>query len=130
MEVSGVGNKAVYQGIQNTNSSNSTYQKTDRVLETEKLTLSKISNVNSEEKEQKIEGGTEISRLEKAIKDANNKLTKTKCEYTYNDEINRVSIRVIDKETDKVIKEIPPEETLKALEKIWEIAGLLIDERR
>ena len=35
-----------------------------------------------------------------------------------------------DKETDEVIKEIPSEKALKMLEKAWEIAGILVDEKR
>ncbi|MEG1888510.1 MAG: flagellar protein FlaG, partial [Lachnospiraceae bacterium] len=35
-----------------------------------------------------------------------------------------------DKETKKVIKEFPAEKTLDLIAKAWEIAGLLVDERR
>jgi flagellar protein FlaG len=71
-------------------------------------------------------------RLKNAITDANNKLkvTRTRCEFKYHEEVNRVAIKVLDKETQEVIREIPPEETLETLEKIWEIAGLVVDERR
>lgn len=70
--------------------------------------------------------------IKNAVTDANNKikLSRTRCEFSYNDEVNRVAIKVVDSETDEVIKEIPPEETLKVIEKIWEIAGLVVDERR
>jgi len=36
----------------------------------------------------------------------------------------------MDVDTDKVIREIPPEETLEMLQKLWEVAGLLVDEKR
>lgn len=67
-----------------------------------------------------------------AISKANSKLKehRTRCEFSYHDDTNRVSIKVIDRNTDKVIKEIPPEDTLKVLEKIWELAGILVDEKR
>jgi flagellar protein FlaG len=70
--------------------------------------------------------------IKNAVTDTNNKIkmSRTRCEFSYNDEINRVAIKVVDSETDEVIKEIPPEETLKVIEKIWEIAGLVVDERR
>jgi flagellar protein FlaG len=35
-----------------------------------------------------------------------------------------------DKERKEVIKEIPPEETLEMVEKMWELAGILVDEKR
>lgn len=43
---------------------------------------------------------------------------------------NEVIISVIDNETDKVIKEIPPKKLLDVVAKIWEMAGLFVDERR
>lgn len=73
---------------------------------------------------------------EKQIKDAitqiNNKIKerRTRCEFTYNEESNRISIKMIDEATDEVIKEIPPEDTIKMANKLWEMAGMLIDERR
>jgi len=36
----------------------------------------------------------------------------------------------MDGDTKEVIREIPPEKTLNAVQKMWELAGLLIDERR
>lgn len=76
-------------------------------------------------------------QLDKKLKDAlsiaNNKIKqsqpRTRCEFTYHEDMNRVSIKLIDKETDKVVKEIPPEKTIKMIEKLWEIAGLLVDEK-
>ncbi|MBR6396018.1 MAG: flagellar protein FlaG [Lachnospiraceae bacterium] len=55
---------------------------------------------------------------------------RTNCEFSYNEEINRIAIKVIDSETKEVIREIPAEETLKMVEKMYELAGILVDERR
>lgn len=70
--------------------------------------------------------------IKNAITKANNKMKnhRTKCEFSYHEETNRVSIKVMDKDTEEVIREIPPEETLEMIEKMWELAGLLVDERR
>lgn len=43
---------------------------------------------------------------------------------------NRLTIKIVDKETKEVIKELPPEKTLDMIAKAWELAGLLVDERR
>lgn len=71
-------------------------------------------------------------QIQDAISKANNTLKehRTRCEFSYHEETNRVSIKVIDRDTDKVIREIPPEESLKILEKVWELAGILVDEKR
>lgn len=70
--------------------------------------------------------------LTDAIEKANEfmRQKKTRCEFSYIETLKRVSITVFDNKTQKVIKEIPPEESLKAIEKIWEIAGLIVDEKR
>ena len=70
------------------------------------------------------------SSMDDAVRNANRRMERTRCEYSYHKETNRVSIRVIDKDTDKVIREIPPEKSLDMLQKMWEMAGILVDERR
>ena len=40
------------------------------------------------------------------------------------------TIKIIDKDTKKVLKEIPPEKTLDMIAKVWELAGLMVDEKR
>lgn len=54
----------------------------------------------------------------------------TQLSFTYHEETNRISITVTDSDTDEVIREIPPEKALDMLAKAWEIAGLLVDEKR
>ena len=41
-----------------------------------------------------------------------------------------MTIKIIDKDTKKVLKEIPPEKTLDMIAKVWELAGLMLDEKR
>ena len=72
------------------------------------------------------------SKIKDAVDKVNQKIvpTKTRCEFSYHEETNRISIKVIDQMTEETIKEIPAEETVDMLSKIWELAGLLVDERR
>lgn len=46
-----------------------------------------------------------------------------------NDQINQVIIKVVDAQTDKVIKEIPAEEIQHLIARIKETIGLLVDEK-
>lgn len=68
--------------------------------------------------------------VDDAMKRANLKMEHTRCEYSYHKKTNRVSIKVIDRDTDEVIREIPPEKSLDMLQKMWELAGMLVDEKR
>ena len=69
-------------------------------------------------------------RIQNAVKKANERAKKTHCEFEYHEETNRISISVKDDETGEVIKEIPAEETLDMLSKMWELAGLFVDDKR
>ncbi len=82
--------------------------------------------------EEKRDAQTNANRLKSILNETNNKIkpTRTRCEFSYVEDVNRVSIKVMDVDTDKVIREIPPEETLEMLQKLWEVAGLLVDEKR
>lgn len=48
--------------------------------------------------------------------------------FTYNEELNQVIVKVIDRETDKVIKELPPDELQRVHMRIREAIGILLDE--
>lgn len=66
------------------------------------------------------------------ISKANSRLKNhsTRCEFNYHEATGRVSIKVMDRDTEEVIREIPPEKTLEMIQKMWELAGILVDERR
>ena len=80
----------------------------------------------------KEEEQTISSKIKDAVDKVNEKIvpSKTRCEFAYHEDTNRISIKVIDQATEETIKEIPAEETLDMLSRIWELAGLLVDERR
>lgn len=91
---------------------------------------------DNEKKKNEDEGKNlqEVSpeKVKSAIADINKKIapTQTQCEFKYHEETHRISITVRDKQTDKVIKEIPPEKTLDMIAKSLELAGILVDEKR
>jgi flagellar protein FlaG len=79
------------------------------------------------------EGIASGQQIKSAISQANSKLRsphRTRCEFSYHEETKRVSIKVLDNDTQEVIREIPPEETLEMVQKMWELAGLIVDEKR
>lgn len=70
------------------------------------------------------------SSINAAMSLLNSQIAKTHCAYAYDEVTKRVSIKVFDDETDELIREVPPEKSLEALKKMWEIAGIIIDEKR
>lgn len=120
---------------QPTITTNSAFQQ--QVIKVEAVDSSK--NLKDQENDSQSEGNNEhlskdISpdKVKKAITDINNKIksTKTVCSFHFHEDTNRISITVTDKDTHEVIKEIPPEKTLDMIAKVWELAGILVDEKR
>ena len=70
------------------------------------------------------------SSLKKAVEDINRNSSNTEAIFGYHEGTNRVTIKIIDKDTKEVKREYPAEETLDMIQKIWEMAGLMVDEKR
>ena len=79
----------------------------------------------SEEKDAK-----QGTQLKKAVNDLNKQMKNSEAIFGIHDKTNRVTIKIIDKTTKEVIKEFPPEKTLDMIAKVWEMAGLMVDEKR
>ena len=136
MSVKGIMNQvATYQGVDKATSTSSEIMPRGIVnngIVQEIKPVSVELGGKSNEKEQQKDQKSDAARIKNAINDVNNKLkpTKTRCEFSYHEEVNRVSIKIRDRETNEIVREIPPEESIKVLEKIYEIAGLIVDEKR
>ena len=69
-------------------------------------------------------------RVRKAVESLNRKLSNSEAVFGIHEDTNRVTIKIVDKNTKEVIKELPPEKTLDMIARVWEMAGILIDEKR
>ena len=69
-------------------------------------------------------------RVRKAVESLNKKLSNSEAVFGIHEDTNRVTIKIGDKNTKEVIKELPPEKTLDMIARVWEMAGILVDERR
>lgn len=72
---------------------------------------------------------SENSQIRKAVDEINKKAHNSEAVFGIHDATNRVTIKIVDKDTKKVLKEYPPEKTLDMIAKVWEMAGLLVDKR-
>lgn len=50
-------------------------------------------------------------------------------EFSIHEETKHIVVKVIDVATEEVIREIPPEKILDLIASLWEISGLIVDER-
>ena len=69
-------------------------------------------------------------RVKKAVDEINKNMTNSVAQFGIHEGTNRITIKIVDKQTKEVIKELPPEKTLDMIAKAWELAGLMVDERR
>lgn len=70
-------------------------------------------------------------QIKKAVEQLNKKmLANSEAVFGIHEGTNRVTIKIVDKSTKEVIREVPPEKTLDMIAKIWEIAGIMVDEKR
>ena len=72
---------------------------------------------------------SENSQIRKAVDEINKKAHNPEAVFGIHDATNRVTIKIVDKDTKKVLKEYPPEKTLDMIATVWEMAGLLVDKK-
>ena len=84
------------------------------------------ADANSEQQQQVTN-----EQIKKAVEKLNkNMMSHSEAVFGIHEATNRITIKIIDKDTKKVIKELPPEKTLDMIAKVWEMAGILVDEKR
>lgn len=69
--------------------------------------------------------------IQKTINEANKKIEPLFLEFQHriHSKTNRLIVSVVNTATKEVVREIPPEKTLDALAKMWELAGILLDQK-
>ena len=70
-------------------------------------------------------------QIKKAVEKLNKSMiSHSEAVFGIHEATNRITIKIVDKDTKEVIKELPPEKTLDMIAKVWEMAGILVDEKR
>jgi len=69
--------------------------------------------------------------LQKTIDRVNKQLRGTNREFNYSvhERTGQFIVKVIDRETKEIIREIPPEKNLDAVAKMWDLMGIFINEK-
>ncbi len=100
----------------------------------------KVEKVEKVDKKEAPKTQEEIERQNEKVREIAEKLNKelesldTSIEFKIHEStgigLNKVSIKVIEKDSEKVVAEIPSEEAIEMAEKMEEITGILFDHRR
>lgn len=93
-------------------------------------TKNSLSAKNDKDEEQEtLVGAGNNTQIRKAVEEINKRAHNSEAVFGIHDATNRVMIKIVDKDTKEVLKEYPPEKTLDMIAKVWEVAGLLVDEK-
>lgn len=99
------------------------------------IQVEKASVENKEVKHEVVEKKeikVDRKELDSAVDKANRVLFKnnTHLKFEIHDKTNQVMVSIIEDESGEVLKEIPPKKMLDMVAKLWEIAGIFVDEKR
>lgn len=72
----------------------------------------------------------QAAQIKRAVEEINKRANNSEAVWGVHDDTNRVTIKIVDKQTKEIIKEFPPDKTLDMIARVWEMAGLMVDERR
>lgn len=87
-------------------------------------------NGNEQMDENAAEQQPNPEKVRKAVEQLNKKMPHSEAVFGFHEDTNRVTIKIVDRDTKEVIKELPPEKTLDMIAKVWELAGIMVDEKR
>ena len=118
--------QAKVETASNTAASDDLMKKTIQIDTKETDKNGKDGNRDDSQAQQTI---SENSQIRKAVDEINRKAHNSEAVFGIHDATNRVTIKIVDKDTKKVLKEYPPEKTLDMIAKVWEMAGLLVDQK-
>ena len=100
-------------------------------VDTVTAAVAKVSNSANQEGQEGKCGQSSSNESARQAAQTYNKLTEnTKAVFGMNEATNRVTIKIVDKDTEEIIKEFPAEKTLDMIARVWEMAGIMVDEKR
>lgn len=70
-----------------------------------------------------------MDRLKKVMEQVTAALPNSSAKFGIHEKTNHMTIKLVDRDTQEVIKEFPPEEILDMMAKRMELAGVMVDER-
>ncbi len=85
---------------------------------------------NNQQQEKKNQQPVNNDNIRSALDELSKKQANYATQFGIHEKTNRLTVKIIDKKTKEVVKELPPEKTLDMIAKVWEYAGLIVDDKR
>ncbi|MBQ4531310.1 MAG: flagellar protein FlaG [Lachnospiraceae bacterium] len=122
---------AVYKDAVNTTTAKAAAVKSV-ATKSEKKISADVTGISEEQTKENGKTGMGKNAAKSVVDTANDllKTNRTSARLKYHEATKQVSIKIVDDVTQEVIKEIPPEKSIEMLEKMLEMTGILVDEKR
>lgn len=103
----------------------------EQKLDIKPYEIKTVKKIDPQQETQKFGKNYTESDLQKAVDETNRLIFKDdkRFEFKVHERTGRYLVKLVNKETDEVIKEIPPEKILDLIASIWDLVGILVDER-
>lgn len=98
-----------------------------------KKTNSENNNVQKNKKDENLnDRNASAKEIIDAIEKANKAIigAQTQLEFSIHEGTKEIMVKVINTDTKEVVREIPSKKILDMVAKMWELAGIMVDERR
>ena len=84
-----------------------------------------------EKRHEGFQGEFNKEELEEAVRSTNKILfpNDRRFEFKVHERTGRMMVKLLDRDTDEIIRELPPEKILDLVASIWDLVGVLVDER-
>ena len=94
------------------------------------IIVNQVNGVNSVQTDR--DESVSKQQLDKLIEDGNKVLQRmdTQLRWSVNQESNQMIVKVMDTQTNEVLREIPPEKYLELVQNLCEQVGLFLDEKK
>lgn len=133
MKVNANQSNATYSGVMNSGTSGQVYLSKQEKSSTEYFPKEVEHKPKFEaEHKSKSEADMDEKQLIDVIEKTNKAIEGATCsfEYSIHEATKQIMVKVVDNQTKEVIREFPPEKILDMVAKMWEVAGIMVDERR
>ena len=130
MAVESISSSVSYQPVLQAAPVQKTVEPAARKPEAEHEEYKPKATVNADGAEKKELPDQHSEQLRKTLEQMTKKLHNAEVRFGYHEETHRVTIQILDKDSKEVIREVPAEKMLDTVAKIWEMAGILFDDRR
>ena len=91
----------------------------------------KVQNKELHKHDEKLQKEELKKKLQQIVEDLNKSLNplNDSLKFQFNDKVDILTVKVIDTTNNKVVREFPPKEALRLMEKMREVVGMLFDKK-